>query len=111
IIDAFTQCGDNASHFVAHTRRESRLGRRKVLPPEDVIPADAYRLDTYLYLTGCRQRGRMLFDLEHLGWAKLMKTNRAGHFEPRLMNLDAMNSIRALPGTLSVAINSRHACH
>jgi hypothetical protein len=27
------------------------------------------------------------------------------------MNLDAMNSIRALPVTLSVAINSRHACH
>ncbi|AHF67960.1 hypothetical protein PCH70_28060 [Pseudomonas cichorii JBC1] len=40
-----------------------------------------------------------------------MKTDRAGHLEPRLVYLDAVNSIRALPTTLSVAINSRHACH
>ncbi|KPZ27091.1 Transcriptional regulator [Pseudomonas syringae pv. viburni] len=40
-----------------------------------------------------------------------MKTDRAGHLEPRLVNLDATNFIRALPGTLSVAIDSRHACH
>ncbi|KPB71503.1 Transcriptional regulator [Pseudomonas cannabina] len=40
-----------------------------------------------------------------------MKTDRAGHLEPRLVNLDATNFIRALPVTPSVAINSRHACH
>ncbi|KOG02119.1 Uncharacterized protein AC518_4513 [Pseudomonas syringae pv. syringae] len=40
-----------------------------------------------------------------------METDRAGHLEPRLVNLDATNFIRALPATPSVAINSRHACH
>ena len=87
IMNPLAYCRHHTGHLMTHAGRQPSVRWRQILPPEHVIPADANRFYAHLHLTGCRLRSRMLLKLEDLGWTKLMKTDRAGHFEPRLMNL------------------------
>lgn len=87
VFNALAHCHHHTGHFMAKARRQARMGRRQVLPPENVVPADANRFDTHLHFARCGQRGFMLFALEHLGRTKLVKTDRAGHRKPRQSNL------------------------
>ncbi|MCY1441514.1 hypothetical protein D9M71_578320 [compost metagenome] len=87
VIHTLTDSRDDTGHFLAKARRQTGVGRRQVLAPERVVPADANGLDAHLHFARCRQSRRMLFAFEHLGWTKLVKTDRAGHHKPRQMNL------------------------
>ncbi|MNM82671.1 hypothetical protein D3C81_947060 [compost metagenome] len=87
VIDTFAHRSDDTGHFLTKAGWQLSTGRRQVLTPERVIPADANGFDAHLHFTRCRQSGRMLFAFEHLGWTKLVKTDRAGHRKPRQMNL------------------------
>jgi hypothetical protein len=87
VIDTITDRRDHTGHFMAKARRQTSLGRGQVLPPENVVPADANRFDAHLHFARTRQSSRMLFAFEHLGWTKLVKTDRAGHRKPRQSNL------------------------
>ncbi|MNP33465.1 hypothetical protein D3C76_1267060 [compost metagenome] len=52
VVDPFTDRSHHSGHFVADARRQACLGRRQVLAPKHVIPADTNRLDADLYLVG-----------------------------------------------------------
>ncbi|MNE24435.1 hypothetical protein D3C80_1177250 [compost metagenome] len=87
IFDALTHRQHDTRHLMAQPGRQLCLRRCHVLTPEHVVPADADRFDTDLHLARCGLGRCLLFALEHLGRAKLVKTNHAGHREPRQMNL------------------------
>jgi hypothetical protein len=49
VVHPFADRHDHTGHFMADARRQACLGRRQVLAPEHVIPADADRLDAHLH--------------------------------------------------------------
>ena len=87
IIHAIAYGDHDTGHLMAKARRQACMGRRQVLAPQNVVPADANRFDTHLHFARCGLRGCMLFAFEHLGRTKLVKTDRAGHRKPRQSNL------------------------
>ncbi|MNF81277.1 hypothetical protein D3C84_635410 [compost metagenome] len=87
VVDTLAYRADHARHFMTHAGWQACLGRRQVLAPERVVPADADRFNADLHLAGSRLRRGLLFDLEHLGRAKLVETDHAGHRKPRLVKL------------------------
>ncbi|MNF65590.1 hypothetical protein D3C84_473570 [compost metagenome] len=84
VVDALTQGFDGAGHLAAHAGRQSGLFGRQVLPPQHIVPAQPYGLDTHQHLARTRCRGRQLFVLQYLGVAEFMQTDHVGH---RYLNL------------------------